>query len=953
MDKQRYCAECPLYDRPQMPQQCPDNPDILFVGGFPLDMDIRYGAFMGKNSALLRHVVERMRKTMNFNLIADYTYACQCQPEYDHKAKKFLVDAKVFARCTAILRNRIDRNRPKAIVALGADALKALGFKEKPADLRGGIFSFESNGVKIPVVATFHVVAVSKSPGYLPTLEKDIGKACVIARGGLPEMKMRISTPVEVDEIISELDRALACAAKSMAEKKSPLAISVDTETTSLKPWLKEERVIAVSMSWEDAQGLAYPYMHRSCPFSDSEMSRIRTKTEEVLSSPNVAVVMANAKFDTQWLRYHLGMNINDSRYDVLLAEHILDEDKKGEYSLKDITCDRLPAMGKYEAELKAHRDAVWKAKDDKIAELASVHEAERKQNMVNWWVNLGQEERKSICASWISAGYVSLADTSSLLVVKYRKFKGQNVIPKKYQEALYKMVGRVPAEELARHMEISDFVPPEELTRKTYEDVELGLLLRYAAIDALTTRMILRDQQRDLLRDGKVVESAEQVLGRKLPTRQCFEVMYDNTLPLCQQLAGMEYFGIRLDRERCQQYCDIVREKLDEAREIMFQEVGRQFNTSSSSPDLGQILFEEMRLPVKKQTDTGAPSTDADTIRELADEYKLPFLEKLLVYRKLDKCLGTYLENWLKISEYDGKIHCSFNQMGTATYRLSSNSPNLQNVPFALKEVNLNLKSLFLPDSDDYEVYDLDISNAEMRVLTAYSKDQALTDAFNHGKDLHCLTAAGISNYTYEDIKANKEDKTTDQYMKRQMAKKVNFGTIYCMSAQRLQQQIWSEMRIEEPLEKCEEYLAKFFETYPGVKRYIDDTKAFVERFGFTWTFTGRRRRFAIAKYNRSQASRMGRQAVNARIQTTSSDLVMYNLIDVGNWLKPRGGRILLTVHDSILFQLPKNPGSIAAELKSLITGRTAERAPWLPVEWKFDVGRGPNYGDTHGEVN
>ncbi len=159
--------------------------------------------------------------------------------------------------------------------------------------------------------------------------------------------------------------------------------------------------------------------------------------------------------------------------------------------------------------------------------------------------------------------------------------------------------------------------------------------------------------------------------------------------------------------------------------------------------------------------------------------------------------------------------------------------------------------------------------------------------------------------------------------------------------------------MRIEEPLEKCEEYLAKFFETYPGVKRYIDETKAFVERFGFTWTFTGRRRRFAIARYNRGQASRMGRQAVNARIQTTSSDLVMYNLIDVGNWLKPRHGRILLTVHDSILFQLPKNPGSIASEMKELITGRTAARAQWLPVEWKFDVGRRPNYGDTHGEVN
>lgn len=943
--------ECPLCDRPQMSQQYPEKPDVLFVGGFPLDMDIRYGAFMGKNSALLRHVVERMRKTMNLNLIADYTYACQCQPEFDHKAKKFCIDAKVFSRCAIILKNRIDWNRPKVIVAMGADALKALGFKDKPADLRGGIFSFDSDGIKIPVVATFHVVSVSKSPGYLPTFEKDIGKAFAIARGGLPEMEMRLSTPTKAGEILGELDRALDCAAKSMAEKKAPLAISVDTETTSLKPWLKEERVIAISMSWEDAQGLAFPYMHRECPFTDEELEKIRRKTEEVLSSPNVAVVMANAKFDTQWLRYHLGLKMKDSRYDVLLAEHVLDEDKKGEYSLKDITCDRFPAMGKYEAELKEHRDAAWKAKDDAIAALEKEHEEKRKQAVMDWWVGLGQDERSGICSSWVSAGFVPLADVRDLLVVKYRKFKGRYVIPKKYQEALYKMVRRVPVSELCRHMEINEFVPPEELTRKTYEDVPPGLLLRYAAIDALTTRMILRDQQRDMLRDGKIVESAGCAIGRKIPTRQCFEVMYDNTLPLCQQLAGMEYYGIRLDRERCRQYCGIVREKLDEAREIMFQEVGRRFNTSSSSPDLAQILFEEMKLPVKKMTDTGAPGTDADTIRELADEYKLPFLEKLLVYRKLDKCLGTYLENWLKISEYDGKIHCSFNQMGTATYRLSSSNPNLQNLPFQLKEAGLNLKALFLPDSDEYEVYDLDISNAEMRVLTAYSRDDALTGAFNHDKDLHCLTGSGISEYSYDDLKANKEDKTTEQYNVRQLAKKVNFGVVYCISASGLKNQLWSELRIDKTEEQCDGYMNGFFNTYPGVKRYIDETKAFVERFGFTWTFTGRRRRFAIARYNRGQAGRMGRQAVNARIQTTSSDLVTYNLIDVGNWLKPRNGRILLTVHDSILFQLPKNPGPIAAELRELITGKTAERAPWLPVEWKFDVGRGPNYGTRMGK--
>lgn len=953
MNMDRHCAECPLNGRPRMSQDFLNRPDILFVGGFPLDMDIRYGAFMGKNSALLRRVVEQIRRNRSASLQVDYTYACQCSPTYDGKLKKFNINADIFARCSVLLKQRVDRVMPKAIVAMGGDALKALGFKEKPADMRGGIFSFQASNGKIPVVATFHVVAVNKSPGYLPTFEKDIGKAVAIASGGVDEVEMDLALPKTAPEIIAQLDMALAAAKKNRENKGTPLALSVDTETTSLKPWLKEERVIAVSMSWANAQGLAYPWQHRACPFTEEEYRRIKSKTVEVLASPDVALVMANAKFDIQWLKYHLCLGMNPARYDVLLAEHVLDEDKKGEYSLKDITCDRFPAMGKYEAELKEHRDAAWRAKEDRIAEINEEHKTERKRMLVDWWANLSVEERKTICASWIGAGYVQLADTQNLLEVKYRKFKGQMVIPKKYQDALFKMIANVPQKEMAKQVTLPELVIPEELTRRTYEDVDIDLLLRYAAIDALTTRMILQDQQRDLLRDGKVIEAAERALGHKIQTRQCFEVMYDNTLPLCGCLAEMEYRGVRLDRERCAAYCEIVREKLAEAEDLMFSEVGRRFNISASSPDLGQILFDELGLPVKKLTDTGAPSTDADTIRELSDEYKLPFLEKLLVYRKLDKCLGTYLENWLKMSEYDGKIHCSFNQMGTATYRLSSSSPNLQNVPFALKEANLNLKSLFLPDNDDFEVYDLDISNAEMRCLTAYSKDEHLINAFNNGMDLHCLTAAGISNYTYEDIKANKEDKTTDQYMKRQMAKKVNFGTIYCMSAQRLQQQIWSEMRIEEPLEKCEEYLNKFFETYPGVKRYIDETKAFVERFGFTWTYTGRRRRFAIARYNRNQAARMGRQAVNARIQTTSSDLVTYNLIDTDNWLQPRNGRVLLTVHDSILFQLPKNIGPVRGELKELITVGTANRAPWLPVEWKFDVGRGPNYGDTHGEVD
>lgn len=145
-----------------------------------------------------------------------------------------------------------------------------------------------------------------------------------------------------------------------------------------------------------------------------------------------------------------------------------------------------------------------------------------------------------------------------------------------------------------------------------------------------------------------------------------------------------------------------------------------------------------------------------------------------------------------------------------------------------------------------------------------------------------------------------------------------------------------------------------RFFVTYPGVRTYIDETQNFVRQFGFVWTYTGRRRRFERIKFNPSKGelNRIFRQAVNARIQTTSSDLVTYNLIDTGNWLDTMRGRILLTVHDSIVFQLPKNAGPVYSDIRGIVTDKTHERAPWLPVEWKFDIGKGPNYGNAHEEV-
>ena len=950
--KPALCGDCPLKDNPMLSFDGKENADIYFVGSYPMEIDCSRQAFFSSNSAIVRSIMAKINLKRERQLKLAYDYACQCAPTYDKVNRKFQINAETIMKCSAILKHRIDTLKPKVIVAMGGDALKALGFREQSKHMRGGIYEFASGEAKIPVVATFHVVAVSKSPGYVPTFIKDLNKAALLADDGMENVEMDIRAPRDVEGIVKELDEILEAADKHKAETGKPLGLAVDTETTSLTPYHMEDRVIMVSMSHKPYEGLAYPFEHCRNPFSPGDFKRVRDKTEEVLGSPNVALIMANGKFDLQWLKHHYGLNMNPMHYDVILAEHVLDEDKKGDYSLKALTRDRYPSMGKYEDELQSHLKEVWAAKDEEVAKLREKHKETIKRAIIDWWVGLDVEKRKEAYLPWVEKGYIPLLDVQDLTEVKRRKLRGELVIPKKYQDALARLVLQVPEWELAKHFQLPELVIPEELEEKTFEDADIDVLLKYAAIDALTTRMIVKSQNKDFGLDITRIKEVEVKSGRSIPTRPCHAVMYDNTFPLCNIIAQMEFNGVRLDRGKCREYVEVVKERIAEAEDVMFTEVGRRFNTSSSSPDLATILYEEMRLPVKKRTDSGAPSTDADTIKELVDEHDLPFLSKLLVFRKLDKCLHTYLENWLTITEYDGNIHAGFNQHGTATYRLSSNSPNLQNIPFSLKEANLNLKSLFLPDNDDYEIYELDISNAEMRVLTAYSKDEALTNAFNEGKDLHCLTAAGISDYTYEDIKAHKEDKTSDQYKKRQLAKKVNFGTIYCMSADKLQQQLWSEFRILEPVEKCQEYLHKFFETYPGVNTYIEETKKFVGLYHFTWTFTGRRRRFEAGVYNNSQQARMERQAVNARIQTTSSDLVMYNLIDIANWLKTLGGRMILTVHDSLVFQLPKNASGVFADIKRIITDNTAVRAPWLPVEWKFDIGKGANYGDTHGEV-
>lgn len=910
-EKGDYCTDCVLVDAEMILPQTGRELDILVVSSFPFvngyDPKTYVGEFGETGNKLAKNV---LAKTLGEQkLRVGYTYAIKCVAE----AVQFRPDTATYHKCSYFLKTYADKCAPKVIITLGVQPFKALEFRiAKLGDVRGRIHKFGT----AMVVPTFHPIEILKTPGKMELFKKDIALAASIALGTTELTNLTIYTPTTEDDVVAQLDDITRFINAKAEETGRPWLVSVDTETTGLKPYVADARVIMMSMSWETDKGIAFPYRHRLFTYTDKVYDAVKAFFE----NPNMTTVYHNAKFDIQWLTSKYGLKTDNIYWDSLLAEHLVDEDKKGNYSLKDLTCLYFPSMGKYEEELKL---VLAEAKAVAVTEYQTAC-SENLHKVIHNWCDAPNSE---LAAAWVDCKYISLTEAAELTNFKVNKRTG------KITKATATKLGRI-------FKKVPEF-PVPEIRQVTFEDIEVTTLLRYAAIDALMTRKLVYPQSRECIRDSKKT--------RPLGIKPLTWALHNISIPLTKILAEVEYNGIRVDREKIADFKKIIEVEIGQSAECLYREVGRKFNHKAAV--VKSILFEELGLPVLMYTKTGEPSTDADTLAKLYTQTSNPVVKALLRIRKFEKVYKTYLTAWEVMSTYDGKLHTQFNQTNVATHRLSSSNPNLQNVPFYLPELNMNLKSIFIPDSTEYDLYDVDISNAEMRVLCAYSLDPTLISVFNDGLDVHCLTAEGISEFSYADIVANKDDKQSPQYVARQISKKINFGTIYCMSGMALQEQLLTDLGIEKTLEEAQAYLDAFFVKYPLVLKYINDTKDFTLKNGYTWTFTGHRRRFPLLDYDKSRGSvsRAMRQAVNARIQTTSADLVNLNIVQVAEAIRPLGGRILLTVHDSIVFQMPKGTEGVGDLLDKAITGYVQETFPEMPVTWKYDVGKGPNYGEAH----
>lgn len=398
--------------------------------------------------------------------------------------------------------------------------------------------------------------------------------------------------------------------------------------------------------------------------------------------------------------------------------------------------------------------------------------------------------------------------------------------------------------------------------------------------------------------------------------------------LPLITVLAEMELQGVCIDGELLQQQSTELEKRLKELENEVYQLAGAIFNLNSPV-QLQEILFEKMGLPILKKTPKGQPSTAEEVLSELALDYPLP--KFIMEYRQLNKLKTTYTDQLPKQIDINTKrVHSSFHQALTATGRLSSSNPNLQNIPVRTEEGKRIRKAFIAPKN--YKLISADYSQVELRIMAHLSNDKGLQYAFHHGLDIHQATAAEIFNAPLESVTP----------LQRRSAKAINFGLIYGMSSFGLAKQLGIERGA------AQNYIERYFERYPGVKKYMDDTRTTAHQQGYVETLFGRRLYLPLINAdNKGLQQAAERMAINAPMQGTAADIIKLAMIKVHDWLKIHSPetKMILQVHDELVFEAPENNiQTMVEKIKSIM-----ESAATLSVPLIVDVGVGDNWDEAH----
>ena len=426
--------------------------------------------------------------------------------------------------------------------------------------------------------------------------------------------------------------------------------------------------------------------------------------------------------------------------------------------------------------------------------------------------------------------------------------------------------------------------------------------------------------------RQSYVAYKCKPIISKKIEENNQQELFYNIEMPLIEVLASMEIYGIRVSKEELIQYQQELDKEIEELTKEIHWLAGEEFNINSAK-QLGEILFEKLNLKGSKKTTRGW-STSADVLEKLYDNHEI--IPKILEYRTYAKLKSTYADGLLSVlNEETSRIYSNFNQTVTATGRISSTEPNLQNIPIKI-ELGHKVRKVFKPEKD-YIFVDADYSQIELRVLAHLSQDEYLIQAFNDGQDIHKITASKVFNKSLDDVTS----------FERSAAKAINFGLIYGKQAFSLAQDLGITKA------KAEEYINDYFDKYPKIKDFLDNIVESTKETGYTKTMFNRIR--YVPEINSSNFVQRGvgqRIAMNTPIQGTAADIIKVAMVKVYNRMKKENlkSRLILQVHDELLIEAYKDEKDTIKE----ILKDEMENAISFSVKLLIDINEGESWYDT-----
>lgn len=461
--------------------------------------------------------------------------------------------------------------------------------------------------------------------------------------------------------------------------------------------------------------------------------------------------------------------------------------------------------------------------------------------------------------------------------------------------------------------------VPIEDLIGKggknqlSMRDVSVEKVKEYACEDAdLTLQMV-------------------PVLKKMMAENELDDLYRKIEEPLIRVLCDMEYEGIRIDGNFLNEYSKELEKIILEKEQEIYRNAGVQFNISSPR-QVGEVLFDRLKVPYRwKKTSSGQYSTDFDKLTELAGEHIV--IDTILEYRKFTKLKSTYVDALpTMINPRTGRVHSNFNQARAATGRLSSENPNLQNIPIR-DEAGREIRKAFIPRDSDHVILAADYSQIELRIIAEISNDQAMLEAFLAGNDFHKATAARVYSVPYDEV-------TPDQ---RRNAKTVNFSITYGAGATNLSRQLGISRK------EAQELIQSYFREFSGLKSYMDDTVRMAREYGYVKTLLGRRRNLRdINSRNSLTASNAERVAINTPIQGTAADMIKVAMINIYDAFRQEGltSKMVLQVHDELVFDVYKPE---LEKARKIIEDRMKNAIPGLKVPILVESGVGNNWLEAH----